>query len=339
MANRRNSETHARGNSARSKSMGPVRSCLVDNNNMEKTFVEKSSLEAYGYFFDRGKLVSLENGRPFQFNAYPHDEDNQKRYHAIGRLVDNYIYGLLENECHLRRIPIPVDARTGEPTSFFFASDNFLDAENLMIIIHGTGVVRAGQWSRKLIINENIQVGSQLAYIMKAQELGFAVIVTNTNLNIDESSRSIHQRPRFIRGSESPEDHGCYIWENFVRQSSARHICIVAHSYGGAVMLEMASRYTSDFDKRVLAVALTDSPMKAYIKRAHPNVLRILRKRTINWVGSKSKANTNLGDREYGQIRSAGHTSHEWTSFTSFLAVFQFIKSEFSQIQRYKNTT
>ncbi|CAF4421874.1 unnamed protein product, partial [Adineta steineri] len=68
-----------------------------------------------------------------------------------------------------------------------------------MIIIHGTGVVRAGQWSRKLIINENLSVGSQIDYILKARANGYAVIVTNTNLNIDESFQSIHNKPRYIR--------------------------------------------------------------------------------------------------------------------------------------------
>ena len=79
-----------------------------------------------------------------------------------------------------------------------------------MVIIHGTGVVRAGQWSRKydllihgdlkdedcvefrLIINEGLEIGSQMAYIRRARAAGYAVIVTNTNLNSYEC-------PRFLR--------------------------------------------------------------------------------------------------------------------------------------------
>jgi hypothetical protein len=33
-----------------------------------------------------------------------------------------------------------------------------------------------------------------------------------------------------------------------------------------------------EFDKRVFAVALTDSPMKSYTKSVNPNVLRMLEK-------------------------------------------------------------
>ncbi|CAF1330919.1 unnamed protein product [Adineta ricciae] len=343
--NKRNAASSTTRRSARSQSMNPIRSRQAQNYETKNDFVEKSSLTDYRYCFDaQGKLVSLDDGKPFRFNVCRNDHDNQTRYHAIGRAIDEYIYEQLEGLYHLKRIQIPVcidysnnnclfiqiDARPGEPTGFFFASEDFQDADKLMIIIHGTGVVRAGQWSRKLIINENIHVGSQFEYILHAKQLGFAVIVTNTNLNTDESTR-------FIRGSETAEQHGCYVWENFVRQSVARHICIVAHSYGGAVMLEMASRYTPDFDKRVFAVVLTDSPMKCYIKNAHPNVLKVLKKRTINWVASTAKVNTKLGDRDYGLIRSAGHTLHEWTSHTACVDIFRFITEAFQQVQRYKH--
>ncbi|CAF0772160.1 unnamed protein product [Adineta steineri] len=267
---------------------------------------------------------------------YSNEDDNQRRYHSIGRLVDNHVYTLLERVCELQRITIPIDPRNNEPTGFFFASDDILSAKFLMIIIHGTGVVRAGQWSRKLIINENLSVGSQIDYILRAKAHGYAVIVTNTNLNIDESFQSIHNKPRYIRGSSCAEEHACYIWENFIQRSSAPYICIVAHSYGGAVVLKLASQYMSEFDKRVFAVALTDSPMSTYAKYFSSNVLRMLQMRTINWIASPVQVNTDVGIREYGRLRSAGHTSHEWTSYTAFDGIFQFLKEERQKLERYK---
>lgn len=53
----------------------------------------------------------------------------------------------------------------------------------------------------RLIINENLTVGSQIEYIRRAREQGYAVIVTNTNLNTDESLKSILNSPRSIRVS------------------------------------------------------------------------------------------------------------------------------------------
>lgn len=43
-----------------------------------------------------------------------------------------------------------VDPSEDEPTGFFFASDDALtNTERLVVIMHGSGVVRAGQWARR----------------------------------------------------------------------------------------------------------------------------------------------------------------------------------------------
>jgi hypothetical protein len=42
-----------------------------------------------------------------------------------------------------------VDAESEEPTSFFYMSEDALDKDKLLILIHGNGVVRAGQWARR----------------------------------------------------------------------------------------------------------------------------------------------------------------------------------------------
>ena len=112
-----------------------------------------------------GKLVSIDADEPFKFDVFADDQENQKRYESIGKLVDNVVYELLENECHLQRVTIPVglfytikmnlsvlwqvDFKKNEDTSFIFTSNNLSTADYLMVIIHGAGVVRAGQWSRK----------------------------------------------------------------------------------------------------------------------------------------------------------------------------------------------
>ena len=50
-------------------------------------------------------------------------------------------------------------------------------------------------------MNENLEVGSQIGYIQKARANGYAVMVTNTNLNTDESSQSISIKSGRIRVS------------------------------------------------------------------------------------------------------------------------------------------
>lgn len=93
------------------------------------------------------------------------------------------MYDLLEKE-GLSRLPVPKDPPGNEDLkSFVFGTEDLLRNDKLMVLIHGSGVVRAGQWARRLIINDNLESGSQLGYIRKARALGYAVLVLNTNDN------------------------------------------------------------------------------------------------------------------------------------------------------------
>jgi len=56
--------------------------------------------------------------------------------------------------------------------------------DKLLILIHGSGAVRAGQWARALCINESLEIGSVLPYIREAKKAGYGVIVCNPNDNI-----------------------------------------------------------------------------------------------------------------------------------------------------------
>lgn len=55
-----------------------------------------------------GKLVSNDTGQPFEFAVSQNMADNNRRYHAIGRLADQYVYDCMENKLGLQKINIPV---------------------------------------------------------------------------------------------------------------------------------------------------------------------------------------------------------------------------------------
>ena len=105
------------------------------------------------------------------------------RYEAIGKVVDRCVYKFLETRAGLEKVT--VDDESGE---FVFVSKDFDDnEEKLLVLIHGSGVVRAGQWARRLIINEGLEQGTQLPYIKRALDRGYAVLVMNTNQRQDLS--------------------------------------------------------------------------------------------------------------------------------------------------------
>ncbi|KTG33373.1 hypothetical protein cypCar_00006708, partial [Cyprinus carpio] len=123
-------------------------------------------------FNEHGQLRHIHTGEPFVFN-YKEDLHrwNQKRYEALGEIITKYVYELLENDCNLKKEILPVDSTVDEPKSFIYMSEDALtNPEKIMVLIQGSGVVRAGQWARRLIINEDLNSGTQIPFINRAKE-------------------------------------------------------------------------------------------------------------------------------------------------------------------------
>ena len=168
------------------------------------------------------------------------------------------MYNILETEGGLERKEVVLGNKKG-PRSFVFVSPGFQEKERLQVaaqqlqsywiltnllfqvLIHGSGVVRAGQWTRKLIINEDLDHGSVLPFLRfklmsitiildilhqtsssrEAKAKDWGVCVMNTNLNaIDGES---------IEGSESPEEHGETVWQTMISPAKASKVVIVLH--------------------------------------------------------------------------------------------------------------
>lgn len=293
-----------------------------------------TTIADFGYFFnDFGQLRNLKTGEPYHFQVRPNDLTyNQRRYEALGDLITERVYDLMETETQLNRLTIPVDVQEQEPHTFIFASsDAFTNKNRLIIFIHGSGVVRAGQWSRRLIINDSLKKGTQLPYIRRAQGLGYGVIVLNTN----DNERVVGGVPQRIRDSESPEKHARYVWERFVEKAVARHVAIVAHSYGGVVAVNLATEFFPSFRDRVFAVALTDSVHSFGNQKVPPRVVQFLCQVSRNWVSSPEPLDRPLRERRDGcpdvKRVSAGTVKHEVTSWSSFASVFEFLESAYQK--------
>ncbi|KAK9508114.1 hypothetical protein O3M35_007847 [Rhynocoris fuscipes] len=284
------------------------------------------TLEGFGYKFnDEGKLrkIDANTGKttdtPFQFNITSDSSYNQKRYEAIGDVVTEFVYDLLDKE-GLKRLSVPPGSTNG---SFIFSSENAEVCDKLIILIHGTGVVKAGQWARSLIINDSLDSGTQIPYIRKAQELGYGVYVLNTNDNY----RVIDGKKTPIKGSSNAQEHASSVWSHYISQSRAQKIAIIAHSFGGVVTMSLASQFEEDFLKRVFAIGLTDS-VHGKIPRVVSSVLADhLAKIGRNWVSSSEALDTPLPEQA-GEIQcvSAGTPKHEMTSWSCINSLFSFIE-------------
>jgi hypothetical protein len=287
----------------------------------------KKSLKDFGYGFNaEGKLRQLdpESGnitdKPFEFEVSDSRAVNQKHYEELGDAITDYVYEMLDNH-GLHRIYLPENQPESKSTFIFTTQKELKDVDKLMLIVHGSGVVRAGQWARSLIINHSLDSGTILPYIKRAQSEGYEIIVTNTNDN--------YRNRKPIEGSESPEEHANTVWKKIVQPSNAKSIAVVAHSYGGVVAVTLSQTFKEDFESKVFAVALTDGVQGKGGSR--------LSEIGINFVSSEKP----LGAPEssYGGMKrvSAGHPKHEMTSYSCMSALFEFLDQRYKEERESKS--
>ncbi|EDO34299.1 predicted protein, partial [Nematostella vectensis] len=307
------------------------------------------TIEEFGYHFnERGQLRSIQTGEPFMFEVKPGDRQyNQNHYEALGEVITDHVYKLLEEKAGLKRVYVPIDPRENESVGFIFMSEDALRAEKLMILIHGSGVVRAGQWARSLIINDCLESGTMLSYIARARKEGYGVLVTNGNENTSvkkgkmqrirkegakEGTATTTSKEReqeisckLVR-NESPESHFDYVWNTFISKAAASSIVIVAHSYGGVVVVHGMKRCPGAMS-RVKAVAFTDSVHTLHHQGADNTLRDWFQENTRNWVSSGLPLDTPITSRfsrADSDLVSAGTTQHVLTSHYAFNSVFNF---------------
>lgn len=291
------------------------------NTDSQKMDVAKT-LSALGYTFNNnGQLRKIDaNGQateePFQFNVSNQHQECQAHYEELGNAVTEYIYHILETELNLSKLAVPKDSKG----TFIFASKDYDTKEVLLILIHGSGAVRAGQWARSLIINDNLDMGTQIPYIKSALSKNYGVLVLNPNDNCLSNGKKIPQ-------SSSGEEHTHYVWNTFVKNTKATSILIVAHSYGGVLTLALADKLKEEFEKKVKAIAFTDS-VHSY---SNFKVSSFLKEVARNWIASEAPLDTPMKTPDYDISRvSAGHQKHEMTSYSCMESVFNFFEEKLS---------
>ena len=64
--------------------------------------------------------------------------------------------------CSLERVMIPEDAAEGEAQCPIFMTPDINEKERCVVLIQGTGDVRAGVWARSVTMNDTLTLGSVL---------------------------------------------------------------------------------------------------------------------------------------------------------------------------------
>ncbi|KAM3725894.1 FAM172 family protein [Dirofilaria immitis] len=227
--------------------MNPLCSQFEETSSSEPENVVPLSLEGLGYHFDGHGVMRDKNGKKYEFT-------DQKSYEKIGLAVTEEIYRIMESPPYNMERQY-LDDTNKKKSAFIFLSKDWYKKENLIVLIHGSGAVRAGQWSRRLIMNESLNIGSQLPYLRICKSRDWGVVVMNTNMNITDN---VPLEP--LPESRTPLEHGITVWKRYVAKAKANSVAVVAHSAGGAVIAGIIENYWStEWMKRLKCVCLTDA--------------------------------------------------------------------------------
>jgi len=273
-----------------------------------------TTLADLGHTFNpEGLMIDTETGSGFEFNKFDNRQKNQARYEEIGSAVTETVYQLLEEE-GLERRYFPLDNEGDEGKSFIFVSKDFAKDKKCLVLINGSGVVRAGQWARSVIMNHDLYSGSMIPYSRQGLAEGDSILIMNTNENVREGVR--------LTGSHTAEEHAHSVWSHFLSDHS--EVYVVAHSYGGVVVQDLIKN-VPEFKSSVKRIGLTDSVH--YTSRGEDEDCRWLRERAVNWVSSQLEldADIEVRNRFNCKCRSAGTTEHVWTSAKCIEPVFRWL--------------
>uniref|UniRef100_A0A8B9DGE6 Family with sequence similarity 172 member A n=1 Tax=Anser cygnoides TaxID=8845 RepID=A0A8B9DGE6_ANSCY len=277
------------------------------------------TLEGFEYIFnEKGQLRHAKTGEPFVFN-YREDLHrwNQKRYEALGEIITKYVYGLLEKECHLKKVTLP----EGYGVIVLNPNENYIEVEKTKAQVH-------------LSSDSSDEPAEKRERKDKIQK------ETKKRRDFYEKYRNPQKEKEtmqmYIRDNGSPEEHAIYVWDHFISQSAAENVFFVAHSYGGLAFVELMIQREAEVKNKVTAVALTDSVHNVWHQEAGKTIREWMRENCFNWVSSSEPLDTAVESMLPDCPRvSAGTERHELTSWKSFPSVFRF----FSEALEAKNSS
>merc|ERR1712154_402920 len=195
-----------------------------------------------------------------------------------------------------------------------YLSPNYGEKQTLLLLIPGSGAVRAGQWARSICINDNLAAGCMYPFIAEAYKRDWGVVLFDPN-------------GRTEQGKVYSDDHVVYVYERYIEEPflskkdcKIKNILIICHSAGGMATTRLLNDKTEYLLPRIRGVAGTDT----FFGRAqNKEIQEVYKRHIVNWVGSSQDLGTILSETVPKRV-SAGHSAHEYTSASAFPQIMSY---------------
>ncbi|KAG0785722.1 hypothetical protein G6F57_009165 [Rhizopus arrhizus] len=201
---------------------------------------------------------------------------------------------------------IPTDADPSkDPHSFIYMTPNALTTTDKLIVFIPGNHTRIGQWSRRVLCDENIYTGSMMDTTRRFQEKGYEVIILNPNGNYWYNNRawdcpephSIHVT--MVPGSEDPEKHCQYVFNHFIKNLKAEKIAVLALGWGGHAFTQAFDENFDALQGRIKCAAMSNSVHSSDMLK-NEGTRRWLFDNCINWVVSAKAKGEIITDPRFG---------------------------------------
>jgi pimeloyl-ACP methyl ester carboxylesterase len=229
-------------------------------------------------------------------------------YNDLGQAATRFAHERMRTELAMRWVPLPGLAAVGN--AVLASPDLAVNEETLLVLMPGSGSVRAGTWGRTLLITDSLEHGSMIEWLREAAARKWAVVSFDPNPN---NGGELSGTPCCVRS-----------WQSFVAASPAKRVLVVAHSAGGAWLCACLAQTPTERLSRIKAIALTDTfqdPTKLDAART-----QLLRSHGRHWRTGTEPLDVPIEDERGGgcETFSAGTTDHASTNFCAKDSIFTF---------------
>merc|ERR1712154_236686 len=195
-----------------------------------------------------------------------------------------------------------------------YLSPNYGEKQTLLLLIPGSGAVRAGQWARSICINDNLAAGCMYPFIAEAYKRNWGVVLFDPNGRTDDGRVYSDEHVTYV--------YDRYIEEPFLSQKDCKiqNVLIICHSAGGMATTRLLNNKTEYLLPRIRGVAGTDT---FFGKPLNKEIQEVYNKRIVNWVTSSQPLGTILSNTVPKRV-SAGHQAHEYTSASAFPQIISY---------------
>lgn len=239
------------------------------------------SLEELSYYFDgSGTLRHCASNQ-----AVYEIMSDERRAGEIDEIVKAAIFHIQMDmlaDLNFKQAHVPIDPRPNEPKearSSVFLSSDWRSNNNLLVVINGGRGVQPGIWSRDLLIQEGLEMGSMLPVFRRARELEFAVAVLNpftNNVTVDNELFP-------IRSNSSPDEHTLYVWDNIISRAQAKNVYILAYSFGAKLVTTLIQNREAQVVQRLHGIVFAEGAYRIDANSTSPLVGNFLKQRAINF--------------------------------------------------------